>query len=114
MESINDVLHLSQKFGILSNEPGILLVEFIFGIVWQLLDTSLDDEGLLELVPEKESIWPIKPQEMEIDVHYIGEKKIDHNDRLYKTNTTLAIEIIGDLHQNKVTSKILYLARRNM
>ncbi|KAI3668203.1 hypothetical protein L6452_43280 [Arctium lappa] len=114
MESIDDALHLSQKFGILSGEPGILLVEFIFAIVWQLLDASLDDEGLLELVPEKKSTWPIKSQEMEIDDRNLGEKQIDRHDRLYKTNTTLAIEIIGELYRNKVTSRILCLVYRNM
>lgn len=114
MESIDDVLHLSQRFSILSKEPGLLLVEFVFAIVWQLLDASLDDEGLLDLVPEKKSTWSIKPQEMEIDDHNFGEKKMDRSDRLYKTNTTLAIEIIGELYQNKITSRILYLARLNM
>lgn len=114
MEAINNSLHLSQRFGVLSSEPGLLLVEFVFAIVWQLLDASLDDEGLLELVPQKKSIWPIKPNEMETDDHNIGEKIIDRNDRLFKTNTSLAIEIIGELHRNKVTSRILCLARRNM
>ena len=114
MESIDKALHLSQRFGIPSTEPGLLLVEFVFAIVWQLLDASIDDEGLMELVPEKRSTWPIKPQDMEIDDHNIGEKKIDRHERLYKTNTTLAIEIIGQLYQNKVTSRILSLARQNM
>lgn len=114
MESIDNALHLSQRFGIPSGEPGILLVEFVFAIVWQLLDASIDDEDLLELVPEKRSTWPIKPQEMEIDDHNIGEKKIDRYDRLYKTNTTLAIEIIGEIYRNKLTSRILSLARQNM
>ncbi|KAI3526782.1 hypothetical protein L1887_06045 [Cichorium endivia] len=114
MESIDNTLHLSQRFVIPYSEPGLLLVEFVFAIVWQLLDASIDDEGLLELVPEKSSIWPIKPQEMEIDHHNIGENTIDRYDKLYKTNTTLAIEIIGQLYQNKITCKILSLARQNM
>ncbi|GKC79366.1 ulp1 protease family, C-terminal catalytic domain-containing protein, partial [Tanacetum coccineum] len=37
--------YFSQRFSNLSNEPGLLLVEFVFAIVWQLLDASLDDEG---------------------------------------------------------------------
>ncbi|KAK4407107.1 Mediator of RNA polymerase II transcription subunitB [Sesamum angolense] len=55
MESINDVLQFYQIFGIQSSEPGLLVVEFILAIVWELLDASLDDEGLLELTPEKKS-----------------------------------------------------------
>ncbi|XP_071720175.1 mediator of RNA polymerase II transcription subunit 33A-like [Rutidosis leptorrhynchoides] len=114
MEAINNTLQLSQRFGISSSEPGLILVEFVLAIVWQLLDASLDDEDLLELVPEKQSIWSIKPNEMETDDHNIRENKIDCNDRLFRTNTLLAIEIIGELNQNKVTSKILCLARQNM
>nr|GEW90194.1 RNA-directed DNA polymerase, eukaryota, reverse transcriptase zinc-binding domain protein [Tanacetum cinerariifolium] len=60
-----------------------------------------DDEGLLDLVPEKKYTWSIKPNEMEIDDHIVGEKKMDHSERLYKTNTTLAIKIIEELYQNK-------------
>ncbi|KAL4558798.1 hypothetical protein LXL04_037000 [Taraxacum kok-saghyz] len=112
MESIDDALHLYQNFGLQSSEPGLVLVEFIFSVVWQLLDASLDDENLLELVPEKKSIWPIKSHEMEIDD--FGEKKSDSHQGLYITNTTMAIEIIGELFRNKVTSRILHLARQNM
>ncbi|XP_023738401.1 mediator of RNA polymerase II transcription subunit 33A [Lactuca sativa] len=114
MESINDALHLYQKFGLESSEPGIILVEFIFSVVWQLLDASLDDENLLELVPDKKSIWPIKSLEMEIDD--FGEKKTDSHSHqgLYKMNTTMAIEIIVQLFRNKATSRILNLARQNM
>ncbi|XP_024981097.1 mediator of RNA polymerase II transcription subunit 33A-like [Cynara cardunculus var. scolymus] len=115
MESIDQALNLHQIFGFQSSEPGILLVEFIFSVVWELLDASLDDENLLELVPEKKSIWPIKSQDMEINDHNnFGEQKIDFHQGLYKSNTTMSIEIIGELFRNKVTSRILHLARRNM
>ena len=55
MKSIDDVLHLSKIYGLQVSEPGVILVEFVFSIVWQLLDASLDDEGLLELTPDKKS-----------------------------------------------------------
>ncbi|XWS13569.1 hypothetical protein CRYUN_Cryun36dG0048300 [Craigia yunnanensis] len=115
MKSIDATLHLFEIFGLQAMEPGILVVEFIFSIVWQLLDASLDDEGLLELTEERVSRWAITPQEMEIDGHDIyDEKKIEYHERLRNFNTTMAIEIIGQFLQNKVTSRILYLARRNM
>ncbi|KAF2287842.1 hypothetical protein GH714_002935 [Hevea brasiliensis] len=53
MKSIDAVLHLSQNFGLQASDPGILMVEFIYSIVWLLLDASLDDEGLLELTREE-------------------------------------------------------------
>ncbi|KAK4372483.1 hypothetical protein RND71_007867 [Anisodus tanguticus] len=64
---LDSVLHLTEVFGMHADEPGVLVVEIIFSLVWQLLDASLDDEGLLQLTPEKKSRWPTKPEDMEID-----------------------------------------------
>uniref|UniRef100_A0A6N2MAC1 Mediator of RNA polymerase II transcription subunit 33A n=1 Tax=Salix viminalis TaxID=40686 RepID=A0A6N2MAC1_SALVM len=115
MKSIDDVVHLSQVFGVQLCEPGILLVEFVFSIVWQLLDASLDDEGLLEQSLEKNSRWLSRMQDMEIDGNEnFSEKRIEHHEGLHKVNTTMAIELIEEFFKNKVTSSILYLARRNM
>lgn len=115
MESIDHVLGLSQIFGLQSCEPGLLVVEFVFSIVWELLDASLDDEGLLEITPEKKSRWVIRNQDMEVD-NYDGiqGKNTENQEIIQKMNTVTAIEIIGDFFRNKVTSRILYLAWRNM
>ncbi|GMY27543.1 mediator of RNA polymerase II transcription subunit 33A [Fagus crenata] len=115
MKSIDAVLQLSQGYGTTVSEPGILVVEFIFSIVWQLIDATLDDEGLLELTSDKKSKWLIKSQEMEIDRYdSYDEKRTELQQRLQNLNTVMAIELIGQFLQNKVTSRILYLARRNM
>ncbi|WOH01664.1 hypothetical protein DCAR_0521049 [Daucus carota subsp. sativus] len=115
MESVDDVLHLSKSFNLEASGPGILVVEFVFSILWQLVDASLDDEGLLELVPRKNFRWSIKPQDMEIDKHNsVDEKTTERQEKLHLMNTSLAVEVIGDFFHNKVTSKILYLTRRNM
>ncbi|XP_073066110.1 mediator of RNA polymerase II transcription subunit 33A-like isoform X1 [Primulina eburnea] len=115
MESINNVLQFCQVFGVQSSESGLLIVEFIFAIVWGLLDASLDDEGLIELTPEKKSRWPTRNQDMEIDYadNFDG-KKGERQVALSKINTVVAVELLGEFFQNKVTSGILYLARRNM
>ncbi|KAL3647907.1 hypothetical protein CASFOL_008875 [Castilleja foliolosa] len=115
MESIDDVLQFRQIFGVHSSEPGHLVVEFIFSVVWELLDASLDDEGLLEHTIEKKSRWPIKIQDMEIDcLNRFEEKKMERQAALCKINTLMAIELIAEFFQNKMTSRILYLARQNM
>lgn len=115
MSSIDDVLHLSHIFGLQESGPGVLVVEFIFAVVCQLLDASLEDEGLLELTQERKSEWVTKPQDMEVDSdHFYDEKRIEHQERLRSLNTVIAIELIGQFLQNKVTSRILYLARQNM
>lgn len=115
MESINDVLQFYQIFGVQSSEPGLLLVEFIFSIVWELLDASLDDEGLIELTPEKKSRWPTRSQDMEVDyLDGFEGKRMERLEALSKRNTIMAVEILGEFFQDKVSCRILYLARRNM
>nr|XP_043623980.1 mediator of RNA polymerase II transcription subunit 33A [Erigeron canadensis] len=112
MDSIDNVLHLSQIFGIKVNDPGTLLLEFIFSIVWQLVEAALGDEGLLELTEERNIKWNNVPQDMEID-NYSG-KMNEYHETLQSKNTVMAVELIGIFLQNKVTSRILLLARRNM
>ncbi|OAY49665.1 mediator of RNA polymerase II transcription subunit 33B [Manihot esculenta] len=115
MRSVDEVLHLSHIFGLQVCEPGMLLVEFVFSMVWQLLDSSLDDEGLLELTSEKKSKWLTSLQDVEIDGHEtFGGKRNELHEGLRKANTTMAIQLIGEFLQKKVTSRILYLARQNM
>lgn len=115
MESIDAVLQLSEIFSLAEADAGTVVVEFIFSIVWQLLDASLDDEGLLELTPEKNSMWGVKPHDMEIDSYEGFEEKWNEKQgRLQSANTKMAIELIGRFLQNKVTSRILYLARQNL
>ncbi|XP_021608160.1 mediator of RNA polymerase II transcription subunit 33B isoform X2 [Manihot esculenta] len=115
MKSVDEVLRLSQIFGLQVYEPGLLLVEFVFSMVWQLLDASLDDEGLLDLTSKTNSKWLNSLQDMEIDVHKtFSEKRNKLYEGLHNENTTMAIELMGEFLQNKVTSRILYLARRNL
>jgi hypothetical protein len=115
MKSTDRVLHLSNIFGMSQNEPGIVVVEFIFSIVWQLLDALLDDEGLLEFTPEKKSRWAMLYQDMELDGHdNYSDKKTEQNKNLHNANTLIAVELIGRFLQDKMSSRILCLARRNL
>ncbi|KAL6564303.1 hypothetical protein OROMI_015753 [Orobanche minor] len=115
MKSIDEVLQFCRIFGVQSSEPGHLVVDHVFSIVWELLDASLDDEGLLEHTLEKKSRWPMKSQDMEIDrLDGLEGAKNERQAALSKINTQMAIEIIGEFFKNKMTSRILYLARRNM
>ncbi|KAK8966610.1 Mediator of RNA polymerase II transcription subunit 33B [Platanthera guangdongensis] len=113
MVSVDDALHLSEKFGVQASETGLLVVEFVFYIVWQLLDAILEDEGLLELTPEKKFRWPVRAQDMDTD----GEGYCQRNgygEKLQKINSAKSIELILQFMQHKVTSKLLSLARENM
>ncbi|CAN0892637.1 Mediator of RNA polymerase II transcription subunit 33B [Linum grandiflorum] len=112
MKTIDNVLHLSDVFQLEPTEPGVFLVQFVFSVVWQLVDASLDDEGLLELTLEKKSRWIQAAEDMEIDG--FADKRSEHNEGVVKGNTTMAIELIGEFLRNKFTSRILYLAFANM
>ncbi|GMH25966.1 hypothetical protein Nepgr_027809 [Nepenthes gracilis] len=115
MKSIDDVLRLSQVFGVQACEPGVLVVLFVFSIVWQLLDASLDDEGLLEFTSDKKPRWPTRMQDMEIDDREsFQERRAEHYEGMRRTNTSMAIELIGKFLQDEVTFRILYLARCNL
>jgi len=115
MKSVDSVLHLSNIFGVSQSEPGILVVEFIFSIVWQLLDASLDDEGLLEFTPDKKSRWATLYHDMELDsLDDNSDKKTEHHEQLQNANTLMAVEMIGQFLQDKISSRILYLARQNL
>ncbi|CAH8320696.1 unnamed protein product [Eruca vesicaria subsp. sativa] len=110
MTSIDHILHLSEIFGLPNQDPGSILLAFLFSLLWQLVDASLDDEGLLQLTSHKPSKWP---HDMEIDDDLL---KINDNNvvLLAKANTEMAINLIQFLLQNKVTSTILHLASQNM
>lgn len=114
MNSIDDILHLSETFGVQDQEPGSILLAFVFSIVWQLVDASLDEEGLLELTSNKRSKWPSRPHDMEIDGLENFVKRNENHDALEKANTEMAIKLIQEFLQNKVTSRILHLASQNM
>ena len=43
-----------------------------------------------------------------------NEKQSEHHERMRKFNTLMAVELIGQFLQNKVTSRILNLARQNI
>lgn len=113
--SLDTTLQFAEVFGMQENEPGVLVIEIVFSIIWQLLDASLDDEGLLQLTTEKKSRWPTKPPDMEIDgVESYDGNRLEHKEKLKNGNTIMAVDLIGQFLQNKVTSRILYLARQNM
>lgn len=112
---MDDALHLSDVFGIHASDPAVISVLFVFSNVWQLIDASLDDEGLLEYTLDKSSRWLTGVQDMEIDDHgHFLENRIKPQEGLLKMNTLMAIEMIVESLQNKVTTQILFLVRQNM
>ncbi|XP_074274774.1 mediator of RNA polymerase II transcription subunit 33A-like [Silene latifolia] len=115
LKAVNDALHLSDVYGYAPADPAVLMVLFIFSSVWQLVDASLDDEGLLEYTLDKKSNWLTRLQDMEIDVHsHFQDNRIEYRERMLKANTLMAIDLIAEYLENKVTSRILFLVSQNM
>lgn len=115
MKSIDDVRQLSQLYDQKACELGVVLVEFVFSIVWQLLEASLDDEGLIDDSPENKPRWLSKSCDMDIDEPgCFSEMKTEQKEGLKKENTAMAIEIIAEFLRNKTTSRLLSLVHRNM
>ncbi|OIV92578.1 hypothetical protein TanjilG_02341 [Lupinus angustifolius] len=121
MKSIDHVLHLSH------NEPepepeaaeaeaGVVLVQFLFSILSQLLEATLHDEGLLnhhhmdhmDMDNNNNNIIITEEKEEKDD------NKTENTEESHRANTAMAIEIIAHFLQNKITSKILSLHHRNM
>ncbi|XP_044965855.1 mediator of RNA polymerase II transcription subunit 33A isoform X2 [Hordeum vulgare subsp. vulgare] len=111
---IDDNLNLSKIFGFSACEPGVFIVELVLCILWQLVDTALDDESLLELTPEKKAQWPTRPQDISAFEVSFPEQKPEKIEKLQRMNSVITIELIGHLLHNKVITRILSLARENM
>nr|XP_017226911.1 PREDICTED: mediator of RNA polymerase II transcription subunit 33A-like isoform X2 [Daucus carota subsp. sativus] len=116
ISTVDKVLQLSKLFDVPATEPGVFIVEFTFSIVCQLLEASIDDEGLLGFTPEKKFKWISEPHCMDLDSHdsFGVEKNAKHHKRLQSANTVMAIDLIGQFLQNKVTCTIIHLARKSM
>ncbi|XP_024015208.1 mediator of RNA polymerase II transcription subunit 33A isoform X3 [Eutrema salsugineum] len=102
MKSVANILRLPELFGLETSKPGVLLVEFVFKTVSQLLDACLSDEGLLELSQDMETNAPERYNE-----------KTGSHEKLQTLNTIMAIEMIAEFLRNTVTSSFLYLVSSN-
>uniref|UniRef100_K3ZQ37 Mediator of RNA polymerase II transcription subunit 33A n=1 Tax=Setaria italica TaxID=4555 RepID=K3ZQ37_SETIT len=114
MDLIDGNLSLSKIFGVSTCHPGVFVVHFVLCILWQLVDVVLDDEGLLELTPEKKAQWPTRPEDMSTFEGTFTEQRTEKIEKLQKMNTLTTVELIEHLLRDKVITRILSLARENM
>ncbi|KAL5079919.1 hypothetical protein RYX36_008340 [Vicia faba] len=116
MNYIHHALRLSQLYECYDvthpqPHPGVVLVQFLFTLVWQLLQASLQDEGLLQhksLFFVDPDLDPNRDLAMELDTH------VNNKHTLLAKNTSTAIQFIASFLHNKLTSRILSLVQRNM
>ncbi|XP_057535996.1 mediator of RNA polymerase II transcription subunit 33A-like isoform X2 [Amaranthus tricolor] len=115
LKALDDALHISDIFGFQASDPAVLLVLSVFANVWQLVDATLDDEGLLEFTPDKNSRWLSAIHDIEVDDqgHFL-ENRLEHGEGVLKSNTLMAIQMIVGSLQSRVTSQIFFLVHQNM
>ncbi|CAL0310329.1 unnamed protein product [Lupinus luteus] len=117
MKSIHDVLHLSHNEAEAETEtetePGVVLVQFLFSILSQLLEATVHDEGLLHH-HHHHHMDHMDNNNMTEEKEEKDDNKTENTDESHRANTAMAIEIIAHFLQNKVTSTILSLHHRNM
>lgn len=110
MNSIHHVLRLSQLYHYDYDpshlHPGVVLVQFLFTLVWQLLQASLQDEGLLQ---HKSLLFVDPDHDLDLTVEFNVNKHA-----LHAKNTSTAIQFIARFLHDKLTSRILSLVQRNM
>ncbi|CAH8360175.1 unnamed protein product [Eruca vesicaria subsp. sativa] len=104
MNSVATILRLE------TSKPGVILVEFVFKMVSQLLDACLSDEGLTQ--PTQDSLL-IKSQDMEIDAPGRYNENTGSQEKLQTLNTIMAIEMVAEFLRNTVISRLLYLVSSN-
>ncbi|WVZ62432.1 LOW QUALITY PROTEIN: hypothetical protein U9M48_012186 [Paspalum notatum var. saurae] len=101
MDLIDGNLSLSKIFGISTCQPG-------------LVDVVLDDEGMLELTPEKKAKWPTRPEDVSTFEGTFTEQRTENIEKLQKMNTVKTVELIEHVLRDKVVTRILSLARENI
>jgi hypothetical protein len=114
MGLVDESLSLSKIFGISMNQPGVFVVRYVLCILWQLIDAVLDEEGLLELTPEKKGQWLTRADDVSAFKGAFTEQRTEKIENLQKRNCVITIELIGNLLRDKVVTCLLSLARENM
>jgi hypothetical protein len=114
MGLVDESLSLTKIFGISMNQPGVFVICYVLCILWQLTDAVLDEEGLLELTPEKKGQWPTRADDMSTFEGAFTEQRSEKIENLQKRNCVITIELISNLLRDKVITCILSLACENM
>ncbi|KAL6839030.1 hypothetical protein ACP4OV_031084 [Aristida adscensionis] len=102
MELIDDNLSLSKIFGFSTCQPGVFVIKFVLCIIWQLVDAALDDEGLLELTPEKKGQWITRPDDVCSFEGNFADQRTEKIEKLQKMNTVVTLELIEHLLRDKM------------
>ena len=117
IKSIDATLQLSQTYRVNVQELGHTMVLFFFSIVVGLLDSTLDDWGLPVTIPDKASGVARRGDYLNTDIESKGNKNFkqsDHRDQMRRSNSFLALEVLGTITDNRKAKVLLRLVHLNM
>lgn len=117
IKSVIDALQLSQTYRFHVVEIGHALVLFFFTIVIGLIDSTLEDWGLQMTSVDKPSgaIGGLDHQNMDIcSKEEQNFQKNEHREKLKRTNSFMAMEVLGKLTESRKAMVLLHLVHLNM
>ncbi|XP_057816725.1 mediator of RNA polymerase II transcription subunit 33A [Cryptomeria japonica] len=117
IKAVDEALQISQAFGMPVTELGQTVVLFVFTVVCNLLNATAEDWGMQMIWSEKQQILTMNTgqNDMCLDIEDdLNDKRHLHRENLRRTNSMVAIELIGKLMEHRKTASLLCLARRNM
>ncbi|PIA59704.1 hypothetical protein AQUCO_00400539v1 [Aquilegia coerulea] len=116
-KSVDDALQLTKTYEVHIAESGHAFALFLFSIIVGLIDSTLEDWKLQLSSTDKLNGMFKDSDHQAMDV----DSKVDHTDirlelreRLHKTNSMRAIEVLGELTENKRAVVLLRLVLLNM
>lgn len=116
-KSVDDALQLSRSYDIHIVEFGQAFVLFFFSIIIGLIDSTLEDWGLRHSSTDKLSCifgdGGVQAMDVDLKDDYSGTRHELH-ERLRRTNSTRAIEVLGELTENRNAAVLLRLILLNM
>ncbi|KAF7144271.1 hypothetical protein RHSIM_Rhsim05G0234500 [Rhododendron simsii] len=114
---VDAALQLSQTYGVQVVEVGHAVVLCFFSIVVRLIDSTLRDWGLHMTSVDKETgvVSSEDGKDMDVDSQ---ESQIfrrnEHHERMKKSNSFMAFEVLGKLTENRKATVLLRLVYLNM
>ncbi|XP_034693324.1 mediator of RNA polymerase II transcription subunit 33A-like isoform X2 [Vitis riparia] len=117
IKSVDAALQLSKTYQVHVLELGHTMVLFFFSIVVGLLDSTLDDWGLPVTFLDRASGVARSGDYLNMDIDSKGNKNFkqsEHREQMRRTNSFLAMEVLGTLTENRKAKVLLRLVHLNM
>ncbi|RVW29775.1 Mediator of RNA polymerase II transcription subunit 33B [Vitis vinifera] len=117
IKSVDAALQLSKTYQVHVLELGHTMVLFFFSIVVGLLDSTLDDWGLPVTFLDRASGVARSGDYLNMDIDSKGNKNFkqsEHREQMRRTNSFLAMEVLGTLMENRKAKVLLRLVHLNI